>query len=453
MVSDIKGVAVFAGAQGAALLSSAARLGAARRVVIKIGSALLVDPETGLRARWLAGLAADVAMLRADGADVLLVSSGAIALGRRSAQERPGARARTGEKGAPLSLEAAQAAAAVGQIALARAYAEALGAHGLEAAQVLLTLGDTQHRRRYLNACATLETLIEMGAVPVVNENDTVATDEIRYGDNDRLAARIALMAKADALVLLSDVDGLYDANPRTTPNARRIAAVLAVTPALEAMAAGPGTPGAKGGMATKLMAAKTAMGGGCAMVVARGAPPDGAARSADASARAWHDPNRPIQALINGANATWFEATSSPLAARKQWIGGMKTRGALVIDAGAAAALARGSSLLPAGVRRVDGSFDRGDPVAVLTEDGASLGAALAGYDAEAARQICGLRTDAISEALGYPVRRAMAHADDMVLFGGAETGAEAGDAAAPKDDAEFMAREAAGRAGSIRG
>jgi glutamate 5-kinase len=371
---------------------AALSLGEARRVVVKIGSALLVDPESGgARAGWLEGLASDVAALRARGAEVVLVSSGAIALGRRA----------LGLPRGPLRLEQAQAAAAVGQIALARAYVEALAPHGLTAAQVLLTLEDTQARRRYLNARATLKTLLRFGAVPVVNENDTVATDEIRYGDNDRLAARVALMAGAEALVLLSDVDGLYEGDPRRDPQARRLPVVEEITPAIEAMAGGAGED-AKGGMITKLAAAKTATRGGCAMVVARGLV------------------DRPLSALEAGAPCTWFAASASPADARKAWIAGMKPCGRLVVDAGAAAALRAGRSLLPAGVARVEGAFQRGDPVSIEAQDGAGLGAALAGYGAEEAAAIAGRRSEEIAGVLGYPGRAAMAHRDDLVLWGG---------------------------------
>jgi glutamate 5-kinase len=366
-------------------------LAGARRAVVKIGSALLVDAGTGgLRRGWLDGIAADVAELMAGGTEVILVSSGAIALGRRILGLRRGA----------LPLEEAQAAAAVGQIRLAQAYVEALAPHGLQAAQVLLTLADTQDRRRYLNGRATLEKLTSLGVVPVINENDTVATDEIRYGDNDRLAARVALMAGAEALCLLSDIDGLYTANPRHDPSARRFDVVPEITPEIEAMAGEPGE-GAKGGMVTKLMAAKTAVKGGCAMVIAKG----------------WVD--RPLRALAEGAPCTWFPASATPAAARKQWIAGMKPAGRLVVDAGAAAALKAGRSLLPAGVRRVEGAFERGDPVEIADEAGASLGAALAGYEADEARAIAGRRSAEIEAVLGYAGRAAMAHRDDMVLWG----------------------------------
>lgn len=374
-----------------ALPEAGARLAAARRIVVKIGSALLVNQETGaLRVEWLAGLAEDVALLRRRGADVVLVSSGSIALGRRALGLAPG----------PLALEQSQAAAAVGQIRLARAYEAALEPHGLKAGQVLLTLDDSRDRRRYLNGRATLRMLIDLGVVPVVNENDTVATDEIRFGDNDRLAAQIATMTGADALVLLSDVDGLYEADPRTNPAAAHIPLVSELTPAIEATAGGAGSAGAKGGMKTKLLAAKTAMKAGCAMAITLGDRP------------------RPLSALADGARATWFAPAASPQAARKQWIAAMPPEGRLLIDDGAAAALRRGSSLLPAGVRKVEGEFGRGDPVLIATEAGAALGVALAGYGARDAARIAGLRSDRIEAALGHPGRAAMAHRDDMVLW-----------------------------------
>jgi glutamate 5-kinase len=370
---------------------SPARLATARRVVVKVGSALLVEPATGrFQAEWVAGLAADLARLRGRGQEALVVSSGAIALGRQV----------LGLTGA-LSLEAAQAAAAVGQTRLVRAWEAALSEHGIVAAQVLLTLEDTQKRRRYLNGRATLAALLGFGALPVINENDTVATDEIRYGDNDRLAARVALMAGADALVLLSDVNGLYTADPRTDPAARHLGEVAEITPEIEAMAGGAGSATARGGMRTKLMAAKTAMQGGCAMAIARG------------------DVLRPLSAIEDGALATWFLPVTGPAAARKQWIAGMKPMGQIVVDAGAARALGAGKSLLPAGVRGVEGSFQRGDPVAIVDTDGRALGAALAGYNADEARAIAGQRSERIGAILGYPGRAAMAHRDDMVIWG----------------------------------
>ncbi|MFT6775518.1 MAG: glutamate 5-kinase [Paracoccaceae bacterium] len=379
-------------------------LGAARRLVVKIGSALLVDAATGaLRREWMAGVAEDLIAARAGGVQVLVVSSGSVALGRRV----------LGLPRGPLPLEQAQAAAAVGQIRLAQGWQEALAPHSLIAAQVLVTLEDTRDRRRYLNGRATLKTLLDLGAVPIINENDTVATDEIRFGDNDRLAARVALMAEADVLVLLSDVDGLYTANPRTDPAALHLPRVGRITPAIEAMGAGAGSDAGTGGMRTKLLAAKTATRGGCAMAICLG------------------DMHRPLRALADGARATWFEAEQSPLSARKQWIAGMKPEGRLVIDAGAARALRRGASLLPAGLREVEGGFDRGDPVSVVDQDGATIGAALVGYTADEARAIAGRRSDAIDAILGYHGRSTLAHRDDMVVWDD-ETGGAALRAAA---------------------
>jgi glutamate 5-kinase len=366
-----------------------ATLTKARRLVVKIGSALLVDRTTGLRTGWLAGLAQDVAQARTRGADVILVSSGSIALGRRVLNLAPGV----------LPLEQQQAAAAVGQIRLAQAYQEALAPHGITAAQVLVTLEDTEDRRRYLNSRATFEQLLTLGTVPIVNENDTIATDEIRYGDNDRLAAQIAVTVGADVLVLLSDVDGFYDSNPQVNPAARRFETVEKITPAIEAMA-GEGVSGlSKGGMKTKLMAAKTATHGGCAMAITLGST------------------DRPLQALENGANATWFLPGLDPQQARKRWIAAMKPRGTLTIDAGAARALTQGKSLLPAGVTRVDGRFGRGDPVAVLGPDGAELAKGLTRYTADEAQKIRGRKSAEIEAALGYPGRAALIHRDDMAL------------------------------------
>lgn len=365
-------------------------LATASRVVVKVGSSLLVDQESGrLNAEWLAGLAADIAALRARGAQVLAVSSGSMALGRPALGLKKGG-----------SVEESQAAAAVGQIRLAQGWEGALARHAIPSAQVLLTLSDTQDRRRYLNGRATLKTLLALGACPVINENDTVATDEIRFGDNDRLAARVALMAEADALVLLSDVDGLYTANPRTDPAAERLSRVSRITPEIEAMASGAGTDVGTGGMRTKLIAAKTALSGGCAMAICRG------------------DVARPLSALAADGPATWFVPETSPVNARKRWIAGMRPEGRLVVDAGAAAALRRGASLLPAGLRAVEGEFGRGDPVVVAAEDGTALGAALAGYAAAEARAVAGLRSDAVEAALGYAARVALAHRDDMVIW-----------------------------------
>jgi len=362
----------------------------ARRLVVKIGSALLVDQETGaLRADWLKGLALDVAEAKSRGTDVILVSSGSIALGRRVLGLPPG----------PLALEQSQAAAAVGQIRLARAYEEALAPHGITTAQVLVTLEDTADRRRYLNSRATTATLIGLGVVPIVNENDTVATDEIRFGDNDRLAAQIAATVGADQLVLLSDVDGLYTANPRLDPSARRIEVVEALTPEIEAMAGDPVSGLSKGGMKTKLMAARTAVAAGCAMAIVEGSAP------------------RPLAALAGGAPCTWFLPDGDPQAARKRWIAAMKPKGEVAIDAGAAKALAEGKSLLPAGVREVAGRFGRGDPVVIIGPGGETLGKGLVRYTAEEARAIAGRRSGDIAAILGYPGRAALIHRDDMVV------------------------------------
>jgi glutamate 5-kinase len=317
----------------------------AKRVVIKVGSALLVDAEKGrLNRTWLEGFAADVARLRKRGQEVILVSSGAIALGRRH----------LGLSAGKLRLEESQAAAAVGQIRLAHAYKELLEAHEITVAQILLTLGDTEQRRRYLNARGTLNTLLSLGAVPVINENDTVATTEIRYGDNDRLAARVAQMAGADCLVLLSDIDGLYTSNPADDPDADFVARVLEITPAIEAMAGGSGSDMGTGGMQTKIAAAKIAVGAGCHLCIAKGAV------------------QHPLQRIEDGARCTWFVPSSTPLATRKQWIAGtLRPAGAIVVDEGAVRALMGGKSLLPAGVKRAMGRFDRGDTESIIWPDG----------------------------------------------------------------------------------
>lgn len=367
-----------------------ATLIAARRVVIKIGSALLVDRVTGqLRADWLHALAEDVRWLKGLGADVVLVSSGSIALGR-------------GVLGLPLTtlaLEQSQAAAAVGQIRLARAYEEALQPHGITTAQVLVTLEDSADRRRYLNSRATMETLLGLGVVPIVNENDTVATDEIRFGDNDRLAAQIAVTVGADQLILLSDVDGFYSGNPADDPKATRYDTIEQITPEIEAMAGDAGSGLSKGGMKTKLMAARTATAAGCAMAITEGSV------------------QRPLLALQNGANATWFTAHSDPQAARKRWIAAMKPRGSVTLDAGAVAAMSRGKSLLPAGITGVTGTFERGDSILMLDQQGHSIGTGLTRYSALEAAQIKGHQSAKIEEILGYPGRAALIHRDDMAL------------------------------------
>jgi glutamate 5-kinase len=361
----------------------------AKRLVVKIGSALLVDRKLGLKHDWLAALALDVVEAKARGADVVLVSSGSIALGRKVLGLPPGV----------LTLEQSQAAAAVGQIRLARAYEEVLAPHGITTAQVLVTLEDTEDRRRYLNSRATMETLLGLGVVPIVNENDTVATDEIRFGDNDRLAAQIAVTVGADQLILLSDVDGFYSANPKEDPTAVRFDLVEKITPEIEAMAGDPISGLSKGGMKTKLLAAKTAVAGGCAMAIMEGSV------------------LRPLTALAAGAGRTWFVAGADPQVARKRWINAMKPRGELRLDAGAAAALRAGKSLLPAGVTQVTGSFGRGDPVAILSPEGVVLGKGLVRYTAAEAKAIAGHRSGEIAAILGYQGRAALVHRDDMVV------------------------------------
>jgi glutamate 5-kinase len=370
-----------------ATLSPAAVLGRAKRVVIKIGSALLVESGQ-LRADWLQALAQDVAGLRAQGRDVVIVSSGSIALGRGVLGLPPG----------PLALEQSQAAASVGQIRLARAYEEVLAPHGITTGQVLLTLDDTQDRRRYLNSRTTLGTLLGLGVVPIVNENDTIATDEIRYGDNDRLAASVAVTMGADLLVLLSDVDGLYTGNPQSDPQARHIPHVDRITPAIEGIAGEPVSGLSRGGMKTKVMAAKTAVSAGCAMIITAGADP------------------HPLARLREGARATLFAPQGDPRSARKRWIAAMKSRGVVHVDAGAVRALGQGRSLLPAGVLRIEGDFQRGDPVTIAGPEGA-LGQGLAGYSSADAQAIAGHHSTEIEAILNYPGRVALIHRDEMAL------------------------------------
>ena len=368
----------------------------ARRLVVKIGSTLLVDEADGtIKRRWLDGLADDLAGLHRRGVEVLIVSSGAIAVGR----EHLGLGQRQ-IKGRPLKLEEKQAAAATGQIRLAHAYEETLARHGITVAQILLSPGDTEDRRRHLNARATLNQLLRLGAIPVINENDTVATAEIRYGDNDRLAARVAQMVSADALVLLSDIDGLYTADPKTDPAARHLPEVTEMTRAVEAMA-GQARPGySSGGMVTKLAAARLAMDAGCRMAITLGTS------------------HNPIDALAKGGRATWFTPKAEPKTARKAWIGGaLHPVGALTVDDGAANALASGKSLLPAGVVSVDGRFDRGDPVTVQTADGTVIGQGLCAYSADDARRILGQRSAAIEQVLGWRGRDEMIHRDDLAM------------------------------------
>jgi glutamate 5-kinase len=360
-----------------------------RRVVVKVGSSLIVGTSR-VNEDWLASLAEDIARLHTDKRDVLVVSSGAIALGRAVLKLPKG----------PLKLEDSQAAAAVGQIALARTWSEALSRHGITAGQVLVTLQDTEERRRYLNARSTIERLLEWRAVPVINENDTVATNEIRYGDNDRLAARVATMAGADLLVLLSDIDGLYDAPPGASKDAKHIPVVARITGEIEAMAGAAGSELSRGGMQTKIEAGKIATQAGTHMVIASG--------------RIAH----PLQAIAEGARATWFLTAANPVTARKKWIAGsLEPKGILTIDAGAVTALKSGRSLLPAGVIKVDGAFARGDAVIIRGPDGVEIGRGLVAYDAADAEKIKGRSSADILSILGYGGRAEMVHRDHLVV------------------------------------
>ena len=363
----------------------------AKRIVVKIGSALLADRATGqLKAEWLNSLMDDVAELAKSGKDVVLVSSGAVALGRHKLGLPKGA----------LELEQSQAAASVGQISLAHAYQELANARGLTAAQILLTLGDTEERRRYLNARRTMEVLLSLKAIPVVNENDTVATTEIRYGDNDRLSARVASMVSADCLVLLSDIDGLYTAPPNDDPNAKHIPLVTEITPEIEAMAGDAGTELSKGGMKTKVEAGKIALGAGTNMVITTG--------------KIMH----PLRAISEGAKVTWFLAKSDPVTAKKRWLAGqLVPAGQVILDAGAEKALLSGKSLLPAGVTRIEGNFDRGDAVIIRSASGVELGRGLVAYAAGEAARIIGKRSGEIAAILGYEGQDTLIHRDDMAL------------------------------------
>ena len=371
---------------------NAERLSQAKRCVLKIGSTLFVDRVTGnLQRNWLEGVCADVADMRSQGQEIAIVSSGAIALGAGSLGIDP----------LTHRLQESQAAAAAGQIRLAHAYQEILSAHGLAAAQVLLTLDDSENRRRYLNAANTLFTLLKRGAVPVINENDTVATEEIRYGDNDRLAARVAQMISADCLILLSDVDGFYSADPNVDPEAEHFEEISALTDAHFRMAGGTGSDYGSGGMRTKLDAARIAMGAGCRMVIASG------------------HVQHPLRAMGEGARATWFLPKSTPRASRKQWIAGtLKPRGTLTVDDGARRALRSGRSLLPAGVTGAEGNFERGDAVRVADRSGSELGRGLVAYPADEARAIAGQRSDAIEAILGYRGRDELIHRNDLALL-----------------------------------
>ena len=367
-----------------------------RRITIKIGSALLVDGATGkLRTQWLLSVAADVEALRRDGREVVIVSSGAISLGRRL----------LGLSARSLTLDQSQAAASVGQIALSRAWQDVLGEHGIVAGQILLTPNITEERRYYLNARTTLVTLMGLGAVPIINENDSVATSEIRYGDNDRLSARVATMIDCDLLVLLSDVDGLYTAPPASDPSARHLPRVQDITPEIEAMAGGAASHLSRGGMTTKIEAGKIATKAGTAMIIAKGTEA------------------HPLHALRIGGRHTLFDAAQSRGQARKRWImGTLELRGALHVDAGAARALEAGKSLLPIGVTRVDGEFGRGDAVAIIDPQGHEIARGLAGLDSDAARLVRGRRSTAMAGLIESVDRAELVHRDNMVLLAGSE-------------------------------
>ena len=369
------------------------RFNSAKRIVVKIGSALLVDAKTGeVKSTWLSTLIDDLAKAKARDADIIIVSSGAIALGRRSLRLPKG----------KLRLEESQAAAAVGQIALAQAWSEALRTKKIVAAQVLVTLTDTEERRRHLNARATLTTLLAQGAVPVINENDTVATSEIRYGDNDRLAARVASMMSADCLVLLSDIDGLYSAPPDKV-GSTFIPQVDEITPEIEAMAGKPVSGVGSGGMITKIEAGKIALGAGCNMVIASG-----------------HEAH-PLERIAKGERCTWFLAPISALQSRKRWIAGtLQPVGRLMIDEGAKTALGKGKSLLPAGVKKVSGTFARGDTVSVVDLEGAEIARGLVAYDSGDAARIAGLKSADIEQTIGYRGRDEIIHRDDLVMTNG---------------------------------
>jgi len=372
-----------------------------KRLTIKIGSALLVDKTGQLRAGWLAGLAADIAGLKAAGSEVVIVSSGAIALGR----------GKLGLSAIALTLEQSQAAASAGQIALSQAWAEALGRHDIVTGQILITPNITEERRYYINARTTIATLLSLGAVPIINENDSVATAEIRYGDNDRLSARVATMIEADCLVLLSDVDGLYTAPPAKDANARHLPVISSITPAIEAMAGGAASHLSRGGMTTKVEAGKIATQAGTAMIIAKGTEA------------------HPLRALTQGALHTLFHPAQSRAQARKRWImGTLAVSGTLQVDAGAARALLTGKSLLPIGVTKVSGNFERGDALAVLNPDGLEIARGLAGLDGDEARLVMGKRSDAVLEILGAGNRAALVHRDNLVLVGTKEASHEPG-------------------------
>lgn len=364
----------------------------AKRIVVKIGSVLLVDSSSGdLHSSWLNSLGRDVATWRDRGKEIILVSSGAIALGRRYL------RLNSGE----LKLEEKQAAAAAGMVRLSQAYQETLGRDGLSVAQILLTLDDSENRRRYLNARSTIMTLLGVGAVPLINENDTIATDEIRFGDNDRLAARVASMVSADLLVLLSDIKGLYTADPALDKKAKLVPVVTELTPEIEAMASNNVASDSSGGMPTKLAAARQCLGAGCHMVICEGRKMS------------------PLKSLENGADCTWFIPSGNPKTARKRWISGsLQSLGSIMVDNGATAALKQGRSLLPAGICQIEGSFQRGDAVSIVTTKGNELGRGLIAYSSEDAKKIMGHKTGEIENLLGYRGRDELIHRDDLVIF-----------------------------------
>lgn len=365
------------------------KLSSARRIVIKIGSSLIAE-SARLRNAWLAAMAADIATLHAAGKEVILVSSGAVALGRP----------KVGLGAQKLSLEEKQAAAAAGQPLLIQAWQKAFEQHGIHVAQLLLTLEDSEDRRRYLNARATFTTLLSHRLIPIVNENDSVATAELKFGDNDRLAARVSAMLSADCLVLFSDVDGLYDKNPAEHADAKHIPLIKALTPEIMAMGGGAASTLSNGGMKTKLEAAQMATAAGCHMVIARG------------------NEKHALQALLGGGTASWFMASTKPQLARKDWIAGsVKPRGSVTVDSGAAKALKAGKSLLPAGVIAVEGQFERGDIIHVYSAEGVALAKGIASYNAKETRRIMGKKSDAVEAILGYAHRDTLIHRDDLVM------------------------------------
>ena len=368
------------------------RIAEAKRIVVKIGSVLLVDDNSGtLHNAWLDSLGKDVAALRDRDHEVILVSSGAIALGRRYLGLNPG----------ELKLEEKQAAAAVGMVRLAQSYHETLNKFDLSVAQILLTLDDSENRRRYLNARSTIMTLLRVGAVPLINENDTIATDEIRFGDNDRLAARVASMVSADLLILLSNINGLYTADPSQDKAAKLVPTVTEITHEIEAMASNTVTSDSSGGMPTKLAAAKQCLGAGCRMIICEGRGMS------------------PLESLENGGDCTWFIPSGNPQTARKRWISGsLQSLGSVIVDDGAVAALERGRSLLPAGILRIEGTFQRGDAITIIKKDGSQFGRGLIAYSSEDANQIIGHKTGEIEDLLGYRGRDEIIHRDDLVVF-----------------------------------